>query len=365
MFARVFLLACASVFMLASAHGQTTLNPDLSVVGNIRAFSHNDGLRPAEENEFNLQSPDMEIVVAGYLNPYSRADLVLAWEDGSNAEIEELYATILRGLPLRMNLRAGKYRLEFGRLNPVHPHAYSFVHQPLPHEMYFGEEGLNDMAIRASFALPTGKLNTEIMGAVLKGESLAGEEEEITEEPLEIAKSVAALEGEEPRIKPGFFGRITTSGALSDAGEITAGISVVTSEYDREEQLRARVFGVDAKYKWEPNRNTALTIEGEYLNSHREVVEGEAISSSGAYGYLDYRFRQKYNAGAMFEYSQDANDSDAHVSRVTGFVGFAPIEETTLVRLVGDWTKPSEGDGFWTATLQFVFSLGPHQPHNF
>ncbi len=365
MFARVFLLACASVLALTSAYGQTTLNPDLSVIGNIKAYTHSDESRPSEKNEFNLQSPDMEIVVAGYLNPYSRADLVLAWEHGENAAIEELYATIMRGLPLKMNLRAGKYRLEFGRLNPVHPHAYSFVHQPLPHEMYFGEEGLNDMAIRASFAIPTGKLNTEIMGAVLKGESLAGEEEEITEEPLEIAKSVAALEGEEPRIKPGFFGRITTSGALSDAAEITAGISVVTSEYDREEQLRARVFGVDAKYKWKPNRNTALTIEGEYLNNHREIVEGEAISSSGAYAYVDYRFRQKYNAGAMFEYSQDANDSNARVSRVTGFIGFAPIEETTLIRLVGDWTTPNEGDGFWTATLQFVFSLGPHQTHNF
>ncbi len=365
MFARVFLLACASIVALSTAFGQTTLNPDLSVVGDIRTFTHNDKSRPSEESEFNLTSPDMEIVVAGYLNPYSRADLVLAWEGGEKAEIEELYATILRGLPLGMNLRAGKYRLEFGRLNPVHPHAYSFVHQPLPHEMYFGEEGLNDMAIRASFALPTGKLNTEVMAAVLRGEVLAGEEEEITEEPLEITKSVAALEGEEPRIKPGFFGRITTSGSLSESAELTAGVSVVTSEYDRDERLRARVFGIDAKYKWKPNRNSALTIEGEYLNNRREVVEGEAVSSSGAYAYLDYRFRQKYNVGTMFEYVQDANDNDAHVTRVTGFIGFAPIEETTLIRIVGDWTTPNEGDGFWTATLQFVFSLGPHQPHNF
>ncbi len=365
MFARVFLLACASILWLATAFGQTTLNPDISAIGDVRAFTHNDESRPTEKNEFNLLSPNMELVVAGYLNPYARADVVLAWEDGANAEVEELYATILRGLPLRLNMRVGKYRLEFGRLNPVHPHAYSFVHQPLPHEMFFGEEGLNDMAIRASFAIPTGKLNTEIMGAVLKGEILAGEEEEVTGEPLELAKTAAAKEDEVSRIKPGFFGRMTTSGALSEAAELTAGVSVVTSEYDREEQLRARVLGVDAKYKWKPNRNTSLTIEGEYLNNHREVVEGEAVSSSGAYAYIDYRFRQKYNAGAMFEYSQDANDSDAHVSRMTGFIGFAPIEETTLIRLVGDWTTPSEGDGFWTATLQFVFSLGPHQPHNF
>ncbi|MBK7092555.1 MAG: hypothetical protein IPH59_12695 [bacterium] len=142
MFARVFLLACASIVALSTAFGQTTLNPDLSVVGDIRTFTHNDKSRPSEESEFNLTSPDMEIVVAGYLNPYSRADLVLAWEGGEKAEIEELYATILRGLPLGMNLRAGKYRLEFGRLNPVHPHAYCLFTNLCPMKCISGKKVL-------------------------------------------------------------------------------------------------------------------------------------------------------------------------------------------------------------------------------
>ncbi len=367
MFARVFLLAFASMFIvqMAVAFGQTTLNPDISLVGDVRAFTHNDKIRPSENNEFNLQSPDMEIIVAGYLNPYARADAVLAWEDGANAEVEELYATILRGLPLNLNLRVGKYRLEFGRINPVHPHAYSFLHQPLPHEVYFGEEGLNNMAVRASFTLPTGPLYTEVMGAVLKGEVLSGEEAEITDDPIALAKNAAIHQDETLRIKPGFFVRAATSGALSESAELSTGASFVTAEYDRDKQLRARVVGVDAKYKWKPNRNTSLTIEGEFLSSHREMFESEAVNANGVYGYIDYRFRQKYNAGSMFEYSQDVNDASAHVSRIAGFAGFAPIEETTLIRLAGDWTEPNEGEGFWTLTLQFVFSLGPHQPHNF
>lgn len=361
MLARAMLLACASFLWLSSAFGQTTLNPDISLVGDIRAFTHNDKTRPTEKNEFNLQSPDMEIVVAGYLNPYARADAVLAWEDGSNAEVEELYATILRGLPLNLNLRAGKYRLEFGRLNSVHPHAYSFVNQPLPHAEYFGPEGLNDMAIRASFVIPTGKLYTELMGAILKGDIL-GTEEESTEESL--PKIARAADGE-TRIKPGYLARLVSSAAVSENGELAGGISVVTAEYDDVAKLRATIAGVDLKYKWRPNRNTSLTIEGEALSNHRELGEGESVTSYGGYGYVDYHFHQKYNVGGIFEYTQGAYDKDTHTSRFGGFVGFAPIEETTLIRLVGDWTAPSEGDGFWTATLQFVFSLGPHQPHNF
>lgn len=365
MFARAFLLACASLLWLSTLFAQTTLNPDLSLVGDIKSFTHNDSSRPNEKGEFNLENPAMEFVVAGYLNPYARADAVIAWETENNASIEELYATILRGLPLGLNLRAGKYRLEFGRVNPVHPHAYSFIHQPLPHEMYFGEEGLNDMAIRASVALPTGKLYTEIMGAVLKGEALASEEKEEIEEPTTLRNSLAALQGEETRIKPGYFGRITTSGAVTELAELAVGASIVTSEYDRDEQLRATVFGLDFKYKWKPDRNSSITVEGEYLNDYRENITGGSSKSSGAYAYVDYRFRQKYNLGSMYEFSEDPVDNQIHVSRITGFVGFAPIEETTLIRIAGDWTTPKEGDSFWTAMLQFVFSLGPHQPHNF
>lgn len=353
------LIICVCLLLIAGGSNliaQTTLNPDLSLVGDIRAFTHNDISRPSEKNEFNLQMPAMELVIAGYLNPYARADAVLAWESEENASIEEIYATILRGLPLGLNLRVGKYRLEFGRLNPVHPHAYSFMDTPLPHQEYFGKEGLNDMAIRASVAIPTGQLNTEIMGAVLKGEILRiGKEEEI------LADSTQ----EETRIKPGFFGRVTTSAAVSENAEFTVGVSTVTAEYDPVAALRARVSGVDAKYKWQPNRNTSLTVEGEVLQNRREVSEDKTVTSYGAYGYIDYRFHQKYNVGSIYEFAQGVLDKDCSVSRIGCFVGFAPIEETSLVRILTNYTNPKGADGFWTATVQFVFSLGPHQPHNF
>lgn len=361
MLAKIVLLAFVSLLWLSTASGQTTLNPDISLIGDIRAFSHNDATRPTEKNELNLNMPEMEIVVAGYLNPYARADAVLAWEDGSNAEVEELYATILRGLPLNLNLRAGKYRLEFGRLNSVHPHAYSFVNQPLPHTEFFGEEGLNDMAIRASFVIPTGKLYTELMGAILKGDVLGAEEESGEEALAKVARTAE----EETRIKPGYLARLATSAAVSENAELAGGISVVTAEFNDFAQLRATIAGFDLKYKWRPNRNTSLTIEGEGLSNHRELGEGETVTSYGGYGYLDYRCHQKYNVGSIFEYTQGAYDNNVHTTRIGGFFGFAPIEETSLLRLVGNWTTPSEGDGFWTATLQFVFSLGPHQPHNF
>ncbi len=351
------------IFILISAingavRGQTSLNPDLSVVGDIRLFSHNDSLRSDESGEFNLSAPEMELVIAGYLNPYARADAVIAWHEGANAEVEEIYATILRGLPLGMNLRAGKYLLEFGRLNSVHPHAYSFIYQPLPHTEYFGEEGLRDMAIRASFVLPTGKVYTELMGAVLKGDLF-----EIHEHEHEADTSLEEETGD--KVNPGFFGRLTASIPVSEYSELALGGSVVTGIYDPHENLRAFLFGADIKFKWKPNRNQSLTIEAEGLLSNRKTEEFDTVRAYGGYGYIDYRFRQKYNLGGIIEYAQNKLDSEFDTWRVAGFVGFAPVEETSLLRFVGNWTKPSDRKGYWSLTMQLVFSLGPHQPHNF
>mgnify|MGYP005832088109 CR=1 FL=1 len=337
---------------------QTTLNPDLSVVGDFRLYTHNDSLRPDEKKEFNLQPPEMELVAAGYLNPYARADAVIGWHEESNAEVEELYATILRGLPLGLNLRAGKYLLEFGRLNPVHPHAYSFMYRPLAHTEFFGDEGLRDMAIRASFLLPTGKVYTELMGAVLKGDLFEIHEHEHESDTL-------LEEDTGDKVNPGFFGRLTSSIPVSEYSELALGGSFVTGIYDPHENLRAFLFGADMKFKWKPNRNQSLTIEVEGLLSHRKTEEFDTVKAYGGYGYIDYRFRQKYNLGGIFEYAQNKLDSEFDTWRVAGFVGFAPIEETSLLRFVGNWTKPSDRKGYWSLTLQLVFSLGPHQPHNF
>ncbi|MFH2056730.1 MAG: hypothetical protein ABIJ61_12290 [bacterium] len=363
-----------------SGNAQTTLNPDISLLGQISAFTHNDGDRPLERNKFNLTSPNMELIATGYLNPYARATGVLSWEGENNAEVEELYATVERGLPLGANLRVGKSLLEFGRLNPTHAHAYSFIKRPLPHEALFGDEGLNDMAIRGSFLLPTGNAYTELMVGLLKGDIFAPNEQA---QESDVAEEEA---GEETESRPdlGFFGRLATSFAVSESAELALGGSVLNAVHgfapDAEdetvgnpEQLRSWLIGGDLKYKYRPDRYTTLQIEAEGIVRIDGQGTGNSNStSSGAYGYLDYRFHQRYNFGGIVEWVRIETPTESETAttqtdtwRLGLFVGWAPIEETSLLRLVGHWTEPENSDGYWELTLQFVFSLGPHQPHNF
>ncbi len=373
---------------MASASAQTTLNPDISVVGDFRGFIHNDELRAIDSEELRLADPGLELYISGYLNPYASAAMNLAWHGEHSAEIEELYGTILRGLPFGMNLRVGKYLLEFGRLNTVHPHAYSFLHRPLVHESFFGEEGLNDVAVRGSFMIPTGSAFTEVMIAALQGDLLFSHHHEETEHEEEEVEAEPGL---------GVFGRLTTSIPTGEFSEFAVGGSVASAIYAFEhdeldagsdpEQLRATLLGGDAKFKYRPDRYTALQIEAEAVVRIEELPDGNHLNSYGGYGYLDYRFRQKYNAGGIVEWlrrrqhvhaeteaveslgritSADADHTlSADTWRLGIFAGFAPIEETSLVRLVANWTEPDGADGYWELTLQFLFSLGPHKPHNF
>jgi hypothetical protein len=378
---RFVALLAALALMAGGVAAQTSLNPDISLIGDLRIFSHNDTLRADEREALNFADPQLELAVSGALNPYARAAVQIAWHPGADAEVEEIYAEFVRGLPLGSQVRAGKYLLEFGRLNPVHPHAWSFIQRPLPHAYFFGDHGLADMTLRVSFLLPIGAAYTELIGAVLKGDALLGHEHEHGE-------TDAADDNE--HIDPGFLLRLTSSLAVSDDAELALGVSAVNSVYERHhedgdvkslqqevepEPLRAWVSGIDLKYKYRPSRYTSLQIEAEGLWRAEETELDSYHDSYGGYAYVDYRIRQRYNFGGIIEYAdrqyfrEDLVGEPVLVSgdtwRTGLFVGFAPVEETSLIRLVGHWTEPDDADSFWELTLQLVFSLGPHQPHNF
>ena len=400
---RFWLVALSLLGVTASGAAQTTINPDISLVGDLRAFSHDDQARAAEAETFNLADPEMELYVTGYLNPYARATATVAWHPGANAEMEEVYAEFLRGLPLGAHVRAGKYLLPFGRLNPVHPHAYSFIKRTLPHEILFSEEGMNDVAAQLSFLLPTGNAYTEAFGAVLKGDAFMGHGHGTEHGDIEAA---ARRDGAEPlalgtqqheheesgqRTDPGFFGRLSTSMAVGVSSELALGGSVVNSVYRIEshehellteaqqeaedpEQWRSWLVGADVKYRYRPDRYTALQIEAEGIWRSDDHHEADDLTSYGGYGYVDYRFRQRYNAGGIVEFVRTEHAHEVlgeteieqiDIWRAGLFVGFAPVEETSLIRLAGHWTEPDQNESFWEVNLQLVFSLGPHQPHNF
>jgi predicted outer membrane protein len=382
------LFSAALAVLVSAAAAAQSLNPDISLIGDVRAFVSDDAADP-KEGELQLDLESAELAIQGYLNPFARADLFVGYHDGE-FELEELYATILRGLPLGTVLRAGKYRVDFGKLNLLHPHAYSFLDTPLVHQQFLGEEGLNDIGLNLNWQVPVGDSSLTISGNLLKGDWVEPHEHdhEHAEEATATSLSrflrggaIRALQDEaetEAEIETalGTSERVALFVPTGEWAGVEIGVNALQGTLDDLTDRRVDLLGADVKYRWAPDKYRSLTVQGEWIRSERDVVSDheaddgepviERVESTGYFAFFDWRFRQRWNLGAIVERSGLADEADVTVERAGVFAGFALMEETTMVRLL---LRRSDGDEFPEpfneAILQLVFSLGPHKAHWF
>ena len=129
---------------------QSNINPDISLIGMFDTYTNFIKDTP-EYGKLNFDIPSFELFIDGYLNPYARATANIAFEEGEFSA-EEIYAQILRGLPLDIQIKAGKYLLGFGKLNTVHPHAWPFLDRPLWQQMYLSCRYMSDLVFQMMYA---------------------------------------------------------------------------------------------------------------------------------------------------------------------------------------------------------------------
>lgn len=372
-----------TVTLTVSSVWAQSINPDISVIGDIRAFVTGN---PADskQDELQLDLHAAELMLAGYLNPFARADVVVGYHDGG-FELEEAYATILRGLPGRLQLKAGRYRLDFGKLNQLHPHAYSFLDTPLVHQELLGEEGLIDIGLNLNTQVPVGRAALTLSGNVLKGDFAEAhhhhdEEEHAVAAGRRITPAwLPRHEGEEDEGEPetalGYSQRLAVYVPTGDYAGFEVGLNALQGTLDRHTDRRVKLLGTDFKYRWAPDRYRSLTVQGEWVRSRRDVVhehegephgDSEKVDADGLYAFLDWRFAQRWNCGVVGEQTELAEEDGVKVRRAGAFAGFQVMEETTLVRLLVRRTDHDELRAPYNeAILQLVFSLGPHRAHWF
>jgi hypothetical protein len=365
----VFILTFYNLF------AQSSINPDISLIGTFNTSMNFIKGSPAY-GKLNFENPSMELFFDGYLNPYARATANIAYEGGEFG-VEELYANIVRGLPLDIQIKAGKYLVGFGKLNTVHPHAWAFINRPLFHQVFFSPDGFNDVGVDFNFLLPTGDIFTGIDLGIFKGNSM-----------LPFQDSLFADRG----ISPIFVGRLGSFIPVGDFTNIEVGISNSFGTYAKTlvlpgQQGKALGYiytGFDFKYKYVPDSYTALTIQGEGLMDHRDVFRQNStkkITNFGAFAYIDYKFNKLFSTGVKYDYTDGiadnqpgfaalANDDKNHTQGIEAWFSYYPVEETSVLRLDFQHLMFKYADGINrnsenTVTLQFLFSLGPHKAHPF
>jgi len=331
----------------AAAPSASPANPDITALGQVLGGITDD---PASVNpeKPTLAIGEAELVLSAYLNPFIKAWFTLAGgEDGIG--LEEAYASMVKGLPWGLGIKAGKYRLGFGNLNPVHPHAYPFIDAPRSlQSLLFGEEGFNETAVQASILLPTpGDWASMLSADLIEGRSFHGDES----------------------TRLGWLGRWSNDFLPGDKVALQAGLSGATGIDDVGRETRAYLGGADMKARFYLPASSHLTLQGEAVirrfHTAGEEEEPEIELRSGFYAFADYRFRTRFNAGALYERWEGEEDPENADRAFRLYAGYAVLEESTVLRLAYERHLPAGGEAVNSVAVQLLFSMGPHKPHRF
>ena len=378
---RRLLLALSLVpALLFAGRAAAVVNPDISVIG--QPFTTwTDDPESYSRNRFRFDAGETELFLDAALNPYAHGTVVVAFAP-DEVGVEEGYFSLLRGLPGDIALKAGKYRVGFGRLNPAHPHTYPFAERPGVLAAYLpGEESFNETGLDVSWRAPLpGTVSVTLSGDVLQGDSFR-----IPRMPTQSPNDPLATAPEngdgilEPRAA--WVGRLAAFLPAGDRSGVEVGISGTGGTNNVAAGARTRVLGADAKAKFWTAANAYLLLQGEFLRLERDETDwngpaGRYVLSTrranGGYLFADWNWAQRYNVGAAFESFADPASANEQETAFGLFAGLALMEETTAFRL--DWRRiqparpigaTADPETVQQLTLRAIFSMGPHKAHQF
>jgi hypothetical protein len=329
----------------AAPRSAPSTNPNMSAIGDFRALFQSPARRHVDA-EFH----EAEIALQSVVDPYARADffLSIARDPATGKfgiDLEEGYLTTL-DLPVDLQLKAGKFRSTFGKINNIHPHALPFIDVPNVYANYFGDEGLNDEGLSLSWLVPN---------------------------PLEFYQELTVEATRGPSESPSFalspvdrflyLGHLKNFWDLTDNATLELGISGVTGPNGA--AFTTVISGVDLTYKWKPlqfNTYQSFVFQVEALWADKKVTEKEKIQSWGMYGLATYQLSKRWFLTGRFDYSNKP-DNALFVERAYSSTLGWYATEFQKVELEFKATTSNTFAAARQLVLRSVFVIGAHGAH--
>ena len=366
--------------------GANYLNLSFDILTNVGTSTEKDvpklelGDHDPDQRGFSLRNA--EIALDGAVDPYFKAFAFIVFKLDENnetgVELEEAYG-FTTSLPWNLQAKAGQFFAEFGRQNPVHPHAWAFVDQPLVMGRLLGGDNLRNVGARVSWLAPT-PFYTEILLGVFNGEgntaySFRNDENTYGRTPVENGVSnLGDLL---------YVPRVTSSFDLSDTQTIVVGASGAFGANDTGSDEHTQLYGADVYWKWRPERAqqgfpfVAWQTEGMYrrLEAGADPTAGlpdETLKDWGFYSQLLYGFHLGWVGALRGEFVSgngsdfDATDPEARAdrTRISPNLTWYPTEFSKL-RLQYNYDHGEEFGDESSIWLQAEFLLGAHGAHKF
>jgi hypothetical protein len=335
---------------------RASLAPDIAVIGN------NFGRFLSARGDTDRNRPFLsEVEVAMEQQVYSGVKfhtvLAAGVDNDFSMGAEEAYVSFasLGGLPFSGTL--GKKRLEFGKINPVHPHAWQYVDSPSVIANLLGPDGLNGNGLTLNYLLPIKSIFANLSFGYVSPEQ----------------SDVVSQSSPESPIYPVGIGvggnlkttRLWLSPELRSGSALEIGASHGWGRDGNGDGIR--LTGIDATYKLYPSTFSKLTLQSEAYWHRRQDLLGASgwHTRSGYYALLNYAPTQYYDYGIRFDnsrYPWPIEGSDKSLSLIWS----NHIAEAMILRLqykYGDRTNdllmPAKR-GYSELYLQFIWGGGSH-----
>ncbi len=340
-----------------------SLNPDISAIGIFSAayFSKNPPAPQLADTDpantgINLQ--EFELGFQGVVDPYFRADSFLTFTLDS-FEVEEAYMTTL-SLPFNLQIRAGKMRSKFGRINLQHTHVQDFVDVPLPYGTFVNGE-LSPVGVEFNYLLPLpwyAELSASINSPTEGAPSFA---------PSSDANNLGLLL---------YTANLTNFFEISDALSAQVIGSFATGSNGTDTDNRTNLYDGTLFIKYRPLESSSyqeVKLQSEFMLQQAAIPQGSFIAW-GAYAYILDRFAQRWNAGFRFDFVDSNKQFPSEQSgellpaqkeyRYSALLRFSP-SEFSRIELQYDFYNPSFRSNFSSVFLQFQYAIGAHGAHPF
>jgi hypothetical protein len=362
--------------------GSVLTNPNISLL--LDTFYHESNLKNDEletrgipgyttsgveqRNGFNLRAAELFLFapVDPFFNLYANLPIT---EDG--IELEEAFA-VTTSLPEGFQVKGGKFKSNFSRLDAQHPHQWDFFDIALPYRAFLGDEGLGgEKGVQLTW-LPALPFYTQFGAEVLQGENalLFGADARsgphvfsfFAKSSFEPTENSTLLFG--PSV---LFGKTRNSNIVSDA------------EFDGNSAL----YGLEAVWKWKPSKQQGLILQSEYLylTQHGNLTDlttatvdslrrhQDGLYLQGIYQWYRWRFGARYDMLELFAdtfkragVQQDLGETPW---RATASIEFNPSEFTRIRLQYNHDRSGRDGRSNDEGILQFIFGIGAHAAHTF
>lgn len=262
---------------------------------------------------------NLEFSLTGAVDPFFNGEAHTVFKldpvsGETETEVEEAFLTTT-SLPNSMEVKAGQFFTQFGRLNPRHPHTWNFVDQPVVLSRLLGPDGLRNPGAQLSWVTPL-RWYSELF---LTAQNATGETAESflgSEGPGDTPVTDRSVRSLGDML---YSARWLNSWDLTDEKTLNLGFSGAFGPNNTGPTNRTQILGTDIFYKWKPRVNDhgfpflSLQAEALYRNFQAGGVSTDRrdLKDWGAYAELNYGYQRNWVAGLRVDYANANGDNSA------------------------------------------------------